>query len=84
MKDEKPEVGEVVDDVTSDDRRQVMEKVEEKTEVIHHSLIWYMKAEDSHSLIWASRKWFKSSSTAEGGEVAVYSNIWLRTTAAMR
>ena len=25
MKDEKPEVGEVVDDVTSDDRRQVME-----------------------------------------------------------
>ena len=33
MQDEELEVGEVVDDVTSDDRRQVMEKVEEKSSI---------------------------------------------------
>ena len=33
MKDEKPEVGEVVDDVTTDDGRQVIEKVEEKSSI---------------------------------------------------
>ena len=39
IKDEKSEVGEVDEDVTSDVERLVMEKVEETTEVIHHSLI---------------------------------------------
>ena len=39
IKDEKSEVGEVDEDVTSDVERLGMEKVEEMTEVIHHSLI---------------------------------------------
>ena len=33
MKDEKSEVGEVDDEVTSEDRRQVREKVEEKSSI---------------------------------------------------